>query len=335
MFAGHRLVCYEDATATDVRRAQVLFGRFRSASRPSDGWDFDVQLLPRLGLDASALRGKVLVHLDDEYGARRPKRVSEVEPTWRTYCAMYAGWRHVFRNYWSAGWAERVGRNHAMNCSCGSDGGGCAGHGSRPPRVEWVPLGWSANWQPRLPSAPPLRRSSERATVVGFYGNEKYQLRPNRASLIARFERETASVVTRALGRVGFGRGNATEYARAMRDTRFCLQISGLSAECYRMYESLDAGCIPLLVDEFGLPGQTAAQYRFLLGGAASPRRAPFPRAEKPAGLRETLARLAADATALDALQLETGHWWNRTLSRLTTRVQSVARPVCARGSDH
>ena len=71
MFAGHWLVCYEDATATDVRRAQVLFGRFRSASRPSDGWDFDAQLMPRLGLDASALRGKVLVHLDDEYGARR------------------------------------------------------------------------------------------------------------------------------------------------------------------------------------------------------------------------------------------------------------------------
>ena len=193
-----------------------------------------------------------------------------------------------------------------------------------------MPLGWSSNWQPRDTAAESPRRSSARSTDVGFYGNEKYQLKPNRAHLIARFERETGATVTRALGRVGFGRGNATEYVRVMHDTRYCLQISGLSAECYRMYESFDAGCLPLLVDEFGFePGQTAAQYRFLLAGAGAHWRAPFPHAAAPRGLRETLERLARDANALDMLQLETARWWNATLSSIVARVQASARAVC------
>ena len=195
MFEGHRLVCYERATADDVRRARVVFALFKTARRQADGWDFATLLLPRLGLEPSIFAGKVLVHLDDEYGARRPKSEAEVEPKWRMYCDMYAGWKRVFRNYWSAGWAERVGRNHAMNCSCGAAagraaGGGSAGrgggssrHGLEPtpaadPRVEWVPLGWSSNWQPRAAADDgALRRSSARGTAIGFYGNEKSRRR--------------------------------------------------------------------------------------------------------------------------------------------------------------
>ena len=157
----------------------------------------------------------------------------------------------------------------------------------------------------------------------------RYQLKPNRAHLIARFERETGARVTRALGRVGFGRGNASEYVRMMHDTRFCLQISGLSAECYRMYESLDAGCVPLLIDEFGFPGQTTAQYRFLLGGPASRRRAPFPHAATPLGLKQVLLELQASTASLDAMQLETRSWWKATLLHLTSRVRAVGSSVC------
>ena len=50
-----------------------------------------------------------------------------------------------------------------------------------------------------------VRRTSRRGSLIGFYGNEKYQLRPNRGALMARFERETGVRVERLLGRVGFG----------------------------------------------------------------------------------------------------------------------------------
>jgi hypothetical protein len=282
------------------------------------------------------LVGKVLVHLDDEYGARNPR----AEADWHAYCALYAGWRHVFRNYWSEAWAARVARNHAMNCSllCGDSGGrevearapATGGDSIRArgpsasPRVEWTPLGWSANWRPGVRARP----ASERAAFVGFYGNEKYQLKPNRGPLMARFERETSVNVERMLGRVGFGRGNATNYVRLMHSTRLCLQISGLSAECYRMYEALDAGCVPVLINQFGK--ETATQYKFLLGDRTGslPRRPPppFPWAETPADLKTTLTRLRDEPGALDAMQRETSRWWNASLEHVRNRVVASAR---------
>ena len=308
MFAGHELVCYEAASRHDVRRAHVLVAAFVTPKRVTDGWTFQKTLVARLGLDNSALVGKVLVHLDDEYGARTPRTLAE----WRSYCSLYVGWRHVFRNYWSQGWANLVGRNHVMNCSML-----CT---DARPRVEWTPLGWSSNWQPDGP----LRTSSERTLSVGFYGNEKYQLRPNRGALIARFEKEAGAVVDgRMLGKVGFGRGNASEYVRLMHDTRLCLQISGLSAECYRMYEALDAGCVPLLINQFGNPTSPSAavQYQFLMRRGQPP----FPWVDSPAELRGEIARLKSDTGALDMLQHDTTRWWNQSREHLRRRVAGSA----------
>jgi hypothetical protein len=333
MFAGHHLVCYDEATVEDVRRAHVFVAAFRTPKHVSDGWEFPHSLLKRLRISGEMLLGKVLVHLDDEYGAKNAR----TEADWRDYCAMYAGWRHVFRNYWSEGWAARVGRNHAMNCtalcrSAGSGGDAAERHGrasASNPRVEWTPLGWSANWQP---GARP-RLSSKRASLIGFYGNEKYQLRPNRGALIAKFEQATSLKVERLLGRVGFGKGNATNYVHLMHDTRLCLQISGLSAECYRMYEALDAGCVPVLINQFGK--ETATQYKFLLGTGGnsasaftSQRRGPppFPWGESPADLKDKLMLLRADDDALDTVQRETQRWWNASLEHFRSRVVASGR---------
>ena len=55
---------------------------------------------------------------------------------------------------------------------------------------------------------------------------------------------------------------------------QLCLQVAGLSTECYRMYEALDSGCVPILVDELGGYTTAAEQYRFILrgpDGAAAP----------------------------------------------------------------
>ena len=347
MFSGHRIVCHETATEDDVHRAHVVVAAFQNAKNMDDGWDFQRAVLDRLKLGASVLLGKVLVHVDDEYGARTRRSLAQ----WRSYCAMYVGWRHVFRNYWSDGWSAMVGRNHAMNCtallpSCATAGVGMAativtGRGSRPrhyaysgvgstgswtsPRVEWTPLGWSSNWQPAVR---PLRPASERGVTVGFYGNEKFKLRPNRAALMGRFERDAGVAVDgRMLGKVGFGRGNASDYVRRMHDTRLCLQISGLSAECYRMYEALDAGCVPVLINTFAQTGSptAAVQYQFLGSSAGRRAAAPFPWADTPAELRSQLAAVRADVRALDALQRATTLWWNVTLEHLRSRVVGSA----------
>ena len=149
---------------------------------------------------------------------------------------------------------------------------------------------------------------------------------------MAKFERDAGAIVDgRMLGRVGFGRGNASEYVRLMHDTRLCLQISGLSAECYRMYEALDAGCVPVLLNTFGNPSSPSAavQYQFLGGRHGGP--PPFLWAEVPAELNARLAALRADVSTLDALQRKTTQWWNATLDQLRSRVVTSAWsvPVC------
>jgi len=274
--------------------------------------------------------GKVLVHIDDEYGARR----KQTETDWAVYCSMYAGWKHVFRNYWSEAWTRMVPQPSGaaspwtpgrMNCTslCPVNSQGMA------TRVEWMPLGWSANWRPH--GNRDLRPSASRSHFIGFYGNEKYQLKPNRGALIARFERETGAKVTRLLGKVGFGKGNLTHYEHMMHDTQLCLQISGLSAECYRMYESLDAGCVPVVVDQFGQ--ETDAQYRFFLGAR---RRhlvpPPFPRAVAPAQLRGRLEELAKDPIALGVIQSKTRVWWNHSLRHIRSRLLHVSWSWCEPG---
>jgi hypothetical protein len=349
MFHGHRVVCYETATAFDVRGAHVVVAAFKNAKRIADGWDFQSALLERLQISGKELMGKVLVHLDDEYGARTPRTQTD----WQAYCAMYVGWKHVFRNYWSESWSSIVGHNHVMNCTTRVPT--CQAHAQTGahsmlqrhanPRVEWAPLGWSSNWRPGVK----VRPSSQRSLKIGFYGNEKFQLRPNRGTLMKRFEREAGAVVDgRMLGRVGFGRGNASEYVRLMHDTRLCLQISGLSAECYRMYEALDAGCIPILVNQFGNPSSpnAAVQYQFLLGGARPgpdpptlrdrsapglrPRiPPPFPFADGPGELKQRLGALLSDTGSVDAMQQATLRWWNHSLAHVRGRVIGSAEGVC------
>jgi hypothetical protein len=87
------------------------------------------------------------------------------------------------------------------------------------------------------------------------------------------------------------------------------------------MYEALDAGCVPVLINQFGNPGSPSAavQYQFLGGRKTGP--PPFLWADTPAQLRGQIAALRADASALDGLQRLTSTWWNATLTFLRARV--------------
>ena len=138
MFAGHEIVCFSKATVDDVQRAAVVVDTFVNHRDRAAGLSVSSLVLNRLNLPASVLYGKVLVHINDEYGGRPLNdKLNAV------YCELYAPFRWVFRTYWSSSWTQRVdGQGHWHNCTSQV----CSG---APTRVEWVPLGWSSNWQPR------------------------------------------------------------------------------------------------------------------------------------------------------------------------------------------
>ena len=363
-FEGSQLVCYDAATEADVWRADVIVAGFANPHKPKAGLSSHTDLFPRLGLQPEeaklrrALRQKVLVHIDDEYGARTPMIAAQAEEM----CRQYSPWGIVYRNYWSNAihsffgddGAWRLGHNctappaahaakkgekasvasvhsslvDATSVRC-TDQAAAGGDGSplyAPRPVGWVPLGWSSNWakQPQPVSSDELATplASQRAIYVGFYGNEKYKL--HRGRLLTHFSQQTSLEVNRDLGHTGFGRGNASRYVERMKDTRMSLQVAGLSTECYRMYEALDAGCVPILVDELG--GMTTAleQYRFIL------RDAPFPHAPKAAALKDRLTVLRDAPASMDWLQRETGRWWRDMLGALRESVASSSRALKA-----
>jgi len=235
------------------------------------------------------------------------------------YCRLYAPFATIFRNYWSDSWNGLVDqRGRLLNCNAAMG------------VVEWVPLGWSSAWSTPYTSALPPS-SHARSTLVGFYGNEKFKV--NRGALISRFERQAHINVSRKMGRVGFGKGNVSLYAARMLDTKLCLQVQGLSAECYRMYEALDAGCVPIIVDELGAQStaSASAQYRFLLNRSTGI--APFPHAASSAELAASLARFSTDSAELDALQLRTLRWWRSTLQQIRGRILDVSGQVIGAGN--
>ena len=114
----------------------------------------------------------------------------------------------------------------------------------------------------------------------------------------------------------------------------------------------LDAGCVPILINEYGNPSSPSAaiQYQFLLAHGSNGRvagnrvtesavaqqrrqprlhflgHAPFPFVQAPSELHDSLARLLSDPAALDALQGATSLWWNHSLLRLRARVVDRGR---------
>ena len=396
-FAGAVFVCDTEATIADLWRANIVVSAYENARDLGRGFQTEA-LFVRLGVADTprlrrALARKVLVHIDDEYGARSRMPIALAE----SLCRLYSPWGAVYRNYWSDAihsfFGEDGARRLGPNCTAaatatapltiGSFNGPVAAAPKkllcntvdaappardaapfyRPTAVGWVPLGWSSSWREQHARAAPLDSpkaeseeessnapretgdggefggraggaggrldgvppASARSTLVGFYGNAKFKL--NRGRLIASFSTAAAVRVETTLGRGGFGKGNATEYLDKMRGTRLCLQVAGLSTECYRMYEALDSGCIPILVDELGGSTSMAEQYRVLLRGSPVDGLPPAPLlyANTSARLAPHLTRLLENTTALDELQLVTVRWWRVALRALRGRVVATA----------
>jgi len=155
-----------------------------------------------------------LIHLSDE--RRDPSEYPLVR-------GEYKNWARVFRNYFDSEYSDM-------------------------PNVQWFPLGYSSNgfdWSQVQTDIP----ASKRRHDASFMGNDFTNKR--RAGMIRNFEEQSKLVVTGAVRRGGWGSGGRNEYVRLMMDSKFCLALPGTSLESFRLYEALQAGCIPVMLDQW------------------------------------------------------------------------------------
>jgi hypothetical protein len=265
------------------------------------------------------LSSMVLIHISD--GNIWQARVA-------TTASLYASFRHAFRQYWLPDEARSL------------DGAAARGD------VSWIPIGENPQWvrlMPELASGERVRPpASSRALFISFLGSTD---KSDRAPRIAAVNRALATVRVRSLGegstatstarvyqhRVGnvacYGSDCADgEYVRQTLQSALCLQLPGSSVESNRLYESIEGGCVPLIVRRFG-PGEAAVgtvpdsgeEGRALVVAAFAPlsnvsggEPPPFVVVDHEDELAEALKPYAASASALDALQARMLQWWVR-----------------------
>lgn len=158
---------------------------------------------------------KTLWHLSDEF--RNPKHHDAIRKE-------YKRWGRVLRMYYDAAYNDL-------------------------PNVHWIPLGYGStgfDWS-RAPT--PIPPASSRPTAVTFTGNTGNNFA--RKGMVREFEKMTKLVVRGLVRDAGFGVGNRTEYVDSMFNSKFCLALPGSSLETFRLYEALQAGCIPIMLDKW------------------------------------------------------------------------------------
>eukprot|EP00966_Prymnesium_polylepis_P280991 6492191-Prymnesium_polylepis.1 len=230
----------------------------------------------------------VLIHTGCELAATHGLTREQNATAAAYWSSVYSRWRRVLRHYWSDYFAEAA-------------------------IAEWVPLGWFVPMDPFIlercgPAAHVVRDS-----FVGFYGNSGNNR--GRAEMIRHFERATGYRVTGGAVDAPFAHGSPSWYRERMSRTSLCLQLPGLSPETFRLYEALEAGCVPVVIVEYS-PG-IEVQLRPLLGGDA----APFLHTARAADLASRLATLSRDDAALGRLRTAVVDWWCARRSAFRSRV--------------
>ena len=278
---GQRVVCIKEATSAEVRAAVAL-----ACGHQSGGGLIANDALRSLGFyDGRKTSRSTFIHLGDE-GA---PRAFTSDADYFGHVSLYSYWRKVFRQYWSPFFERRD-------------------------ISEWTPLGWALPMASRVPHA-------ARRNFVGFYGMAGNNAR--RAELMRQFERATGVHVAGSLAEHvacsstpdACSEEQRAAYVAQMQDTKLCLQLPGLSPECHRLYESLEVGCVPILIDDFH--PQMSIQHGPLLGGGP----APFLHAARAEDLAGRLRLLAANPAALAEMHEKTETWWRLRREHFRTRL--------------
>ena len=130
------------------------------------------------------------------------------------------------------------------------------------PHVLWVPLGTSKLVS--LPDAVRVQRFSERPMLWSWAGS----LRSERYDMVRALEESPRAGELLSLGKLvkfdkfagndeaSEGSLSKWEYSITMHRTQFMPLPSGISPEQYRLWELLEAGCIPIVLEEVVQPGR-------------------------------------------------------------------------------
>ena len=235
-----------------------------------------------------------LVHLSD----------NSFPPHNKSLFNFYLDWSVVFRNYW---WDEPM--FHDL---------------FKAQRLRWFPLGYSHHMkQERI-----IRNYTSALSTYNFSSSRNQQLffLGNKRSGNAKREKHLAEIqrvfhVDGAVRKGGpFGAGSRDEYAFGLFNSKFCLQLPGRFAECYRFYDALETGCIPLFIDEFSrtnysnLFSESMARYGDLIWTNAdnvTSNELPFIRIRgNVANMKEELNKLWSDDQTLTKIAINCQLWW-------------------------
>jgi len=138
----------------------------------------------------------------------------------------YSRWYVVFRNYWSVDTHDIYDRLEAQR------------------KLAWFPLGYGHNF---ATSYMPTRSPSHLLTFIGNTGNN-----PLRALHVQEIKGKGIDIYA-ATADSPFGNSimNASVLTEVLLASDFCLNLPGASAECFRFYEALQCGCLPVIIDVF------------------------------------------------------------------------------------
>ncbi|MBV8673440.1 MAG: hypothetical protein JOZ33_08400 [Acidobacteriaceae bacterium] len=211
-------------------------------------------------------RGKnaFLVHFQDE--------------TYAGQYQLYENFRGVFRNYWSSIFNPRF--------------------------VRIFPLGFTAGLPRPLP---PIKRATEREYVWSFLGQTNKSSRPDMVTSLLRVQPHlffsTDDVPGFAIfNQTGSGprRYSPAEYAKIMQESIFAPSPMGnVHMECYRVYEALECGSIPMVEKRL-----TLDYFRRLLGDHPLPTVSEWPQAHS------LIQRYLKNPEEMNRLQDRCMEWW-------------------------
>ncbi|CAJ1397780.1 unnamed protein product [Effrenium voratum] len=244
----------------------------------------------QMGLDVARaanvpLSQLVLVHIADETKADQA-----------AWAQRYLSWRFVFRNYWvddQQGSFERLLEQD---------------------RLAYFPLGPT----PQLLSLPRDRLASQRSVRVFFSGRAG-----NGAERLGRLgaaqRRLGAKLLVQTTTERKYGCYDS-EYVQRLTDSAMCLQIPGNSVECFRLYESLEAGCVPVVVRAWSSPNGSDPLVKLQVDGQPPP----FLYVDRPEDLPQVLQLTPAE---LDLAQARAGAWWAKAKRRFREVFAHQLRP--------
>jgi hypothetical protein len=96
------------------------------------------------------------------------------------------------------------------------------------------------------------------------------------------------------------------------------------SLDCFRTYEALEAGCIPIVLRETAVQPFNYYQALFAAMGFAEP--VPFPQVRDWREAAKVVTRLRAEPAAIERMRVDCHSWWQRykshTRARFTERVR-------------